>query len=102
MKWPFSRRREPAVHPEAPDLDAALLEGSRTAVDLLAPAVVETRRDHLRLERQYVRTLAVTGVPRTVSTGWLAPLVELDVPADISMHVTPLDTSLMVRPLPAR
>jgi type IV secretory pathway VirB4 component len=97
LKWPFSRRRDPAVHAEAPDLDAALLEGSRTAVDLLAPAVVETRRDHLRLERQFVRTLAVTGVPRTVSPGWLAPLVELDVPADISMHVTPLDTSQMVR-----
>src|SRR5262249_44298533 len=50
-----------------------------------------------RGEHEGVRRLGVTGVPRTVSPGWLAPLVELDVPADVSMHVTPLDSAQMVR-----
>jgi hypothetical protein len=102
MSWPFRRRKKPAPTAETPDLDLLLQEGSRNAVDLLAPAVVETRRDHLRLERQFLRTLAVTGIPRTVSPGWLAPLVELDVPADVSMHVTPLDSAQMVRQFTSR
>jgi type IV secretory pathway VirB4 component len=104
VRWPFGGRpkADPAALAEVPDPAEALMLGSRTAVDILAPAVVETRRDHLRLDRQYVRTLAVTGLPRTVSPGWLAPLVELDVPADVSMHVTPLDSAQMVRTFTTR
>jgi conjugal transfer ATP-binding protein TraC len=98
---PFRREAKrpsnPATVAAAEAVEQALDDGSRQVVDLIAPAVVETRRDHLRLERQYVRTLAITGVPRTVSPGWLAPLVELDVPAEISMHITPLDSGQTVR-----
>ena len=47
--------------------------GTRTLADLIAPAGAEVRRDHLQLDAHYVRVLAVTGYPRTVSAGWLAP-----------------------------
>ena len=74
--------------------------GTRTFADLVAPAGVEVRRDHLQMETQYVRVLSVTGYPRTVTAGWLAPLVEeLDLPLELSMHVRPLPSGDMVRAL---
>jgi hypothetical protein len=74
--------------------------GTRTLADLIAPAGVEVRRDHLQLDAQYVRALVITGYPRTVAAGWLAPLVdELDLPLEVSLHIRPLASGDMVRAL---
>ena len=74
--------------------------GTRTLADLIAPAGAEIRRDHLQLDAQYLRALVVTGYPRTVAAGWLAPLVEeLDLPLELSLHVRPLTSGDMVRAL---
>jgi type IV secretory pathway VirB4 component len=74
--------------------------GTRTLADLIAPAGVEVHRDHLQLDAQYVRALVVTGYPRTVAAGWLAPLVdELDLPLELSLHIRPLASGDMVRRL---
>jgi len=71
--------------------------GTRSLADLLAPAAVEVARDHLRLEYQYARVLAVVGYPRTVVPGWLTPLVEFEHPIEISLHVQPLETASIVK-----
>lgn len=74
--------------------------GTRTLSDLVAPAGADVRRDHLQLDAQYLRVLVVTGYPRTVAAGWLAPLVEeLDLPLELSLHVRPLQSGDMVRML---
>lgn len=74
--------------------------GGRTLADLIAPAGVDIRRDHLQLDAHYARVLVVTGYPRTVTAGWLAPLLEeLDVPLELSMHIRPLASADMVRTL---
>src|SRR5919199_3291683 len=73
--------------------------GGRTLADLVAPGAVEVARDHLRLDAQYARVLAVTGYPRTVGPGWLAPLVQSDLPIEVSLHIHPLDSAEMVRSL---
>jgi len=74
--------------------------GTRTLADLIAPAGAEVRRDHLQLDAHYVRVLAITGYPRTVSAGWLAPLTEeIDLPLELSMHLRPLASGDMVRTL---
>ncbi len=73
--------------------------GSRTLADLVAPGSCEVRADHLQLDGQYARVLAVTLYPRTVTPGWLAPLVEGDLPLELSVHVRPLQSADMVRAL---
>jgi conjugal transfer ATP-binding protein TraC len=74
--------------------------GTRTLADLVAPSGADVRRDHLQLDAQYLRVLVVTGYPRTVAAGWLAPLVEeLDLPLELSLHVRPLPSGDMVRAL---
>ena len=73
--------------------------GERSVADLVAPAAVEVARDHLRLDAQYARTLVVTGYPRSVSPGWLAPLIDFEEPLEISLHLYPLETAQMVSTL---
>ncbi|MBV9354430.1 MAG: DUF87 domain-containing protein, partial [Chloroflexi bacterium] len=73
--------------------------GARTLADLVAPGACEVYADHLRLDGQYARVLALTAYPRTVTAGWLAPLVESDLPIELSLHVRPLDSAAMVRAL---
>jgi conjugal transfer ATP-binding protein TraC len=85
-----------AVEPLSPD-ERRFARGTRSLADLVAPAAVEIARDHLRLEYQYARVLAVTGYPRTVGPGWLAPLIEFEQPIEISLHIHPLETASVVK-----
>lgn len=73
--------------------------GIRSVADLIAPAALEVARDHLRLDTQFARTLVVTGYPRTVSPGWLAPLIDFEEPIELSLHLHPLQTAQMVSTL---
>src|SRR5262249_17509942 len=81
MRMPLRIRvgRASAISPgrESPTLSAderLFALGTRTLADLVAPAGAEVRRDHLQLDAHYARVLVVTGYPRTVAAGWLAPL----------------------------
>jgi type IV secretory pathway VirB4 component len=84
--------------PLTPD-ERRLALGARSVADLVAPGAAEVARDHLRLDQQYARTLVVTGYPRTVSAGWLRPLVDFEEPLEVSLHLHPLDTGQMVSAL---
>jgi conjugal transfer ATP-binding protein TraC len=73
--------------------------GTRSLADLVAPAVLEVARDHVRLDYQYARSLAVTGYPRSVGPGWLQPLIDFEEPIELSLHLLPLETGQTVRAL---
>jgi hypothetical protein len=73
--------------------------GTRRLADVIAPSGCEVRADHLQLDGQYARVLAVTGYPRLVTPGWLSVLVETDLPLEASLHVQPLASTDMVRTL---
>lgn len=75
------------------------LAGIRTVADEIAPAAFEIQRSYLRIDHHYCRTLAVIGYPRTVSAGWLAPLIDFAEPLEVSLHLYPLETSQMVSAL---
>jgi len=63
---------------------------------VLEPAV-EVARDHVRLEYQYARVLVIVGYPRSVTPGWLTPLLEFEHPIEISLHIHPLETAAIVK-----
>jgi hypothetical protein len=73
--------------------------GTRDVADLIAPGAVEIARDHVRVDRHYLRTLAVTAYPRTVAPGWLAPLLYAPDPLELSLHLQPLASGEMVKAL---
>ena len=95
----LSLRRKPSTPTQLTPDERRFALGTRSLADLVAPAAVEVARDHVRLEYQYARTLAVTGYPRTVTSGWLSPLIDFEAPIEISLHLHPLDSGQMVRTL---
>ncbi len=70
--------------------------------DLLAPASVQLEADCLQIEGMFACTLAVIGLPRFVSPGWLRPLIELGEPMDLSFHLRPRPSGDLVRELRRR
>jgi hypothetical protein len=71
-------------------------------VDLLAPASIQLEVDGLQIEDVYACTLAVIGLPRFVSPGWLRPLIELAEPMTLSFHLRPRPSGDLVRELRRR
>ena len=92
-------RRKASNRPQSSPDEERFASGTRSLADLIAPAAFEVKRDHVRLEYQYARALMVTGYPRTVAPGWLAPLIDFEAPLDISIHIRPLETGQMVKTL---
>jgi type IV secretory pathway VirB4 component len=93
----FQKRRKAHGAQPLTSEERRFARGTRTLADLLAPAAVEVARNHVRLEYQYARVLAVVGYPRTVAAGWLTPLFEFEHPIEISVHVHPLETASIVK-----
>ncbi|GCE23231.1 VirB4 family type IV secretion system protein [Dictyobacter kobayashii] len=77
--------------------DASQVAHFSQLADLIAPAAVIVSPDMLKIEEEYGRTLVVSHLPRMVAPGWLRPLAELDEPMEVSFHVQPLNSSLMVQ-----
>ncbi len=86
--------------PGAPALRFAA--GERTASDLVAPAAIEERRDHLAVDGELSRVLALHDYPRHVSPNWLGRLIDSDEPLDLSLHLEPLDSGEAIAALTQR
>ena len=74
-------------------------QGITTLRDLISPSSIEIASDHFRLGTKYGRTMYVYGYPRTLYTGWLSPIINIDEVLDISMYVYPVDTGVIMKNL---
>ena len=72
-----------------PDPDFADLPATPAAGIVPESLSIGTR--HLQIGSDWVATLAVTGYPREVTAGWLAPLLSHPGRVDIAVHVDPID-----------
>lgn len=70
--------------------------------EAILPGRLEERRDLLSLDGEATRVLALTGYPRHVGAGWLAPLLDGPEPLDLSLHIEPVDSREAVRSLTRR
>lgn len=67
--------------------------------DVIAPSALEINSNFVRLGEKYARTLFVFSLPRYLSSNWFAPIINLDKVFDISIHIHPVDTAIMLRKL---
>jgi len=79
--------------------DAQFTAGTRTLADLVAPGMVAVTPRHLEIDGQFLQTLYITGLPRSVRVGWLSPLLDHDDAIELSIHLTPLETGHIIRHL---
>ena len=74
-------------------------EGVLNLLDFIAPPSLEFFSTYFRMGTRYLRSAYAVGYPREVSTGWLSGLISLPEIIDISLHVYPVDTSVVLKNL---
>lgn len=70
-----------------------------TAKDIIAPAVVKVDSEYLDVGGRLAVSFFVFSYPRYLVAGWLAPVINMDVPMDIAMFAHPVDTGMVLRQL---
>jgi hypothetical protein len=103
LNLPFTKKRQPAIDPIGQKkIDAEkytqeklkdFSRGLDTIQDIIAPEAIEVDFTYQKINSTYTRTLFLAGYPRTVPANWLSPLINFPTQANISMFVSPADTS---------
>src|SRR3954468_18271618 len=65
--------------------------------DVIAPHALKINSRELDLGEKIARTFFVISYPRFLTTGWFAPIINMDKVIDISLFIHPLDTNEMLR-----
>lgn len=84
---------------EQTEVDDVFRKGIMTLRDLVAPASLEFKSNYFSLGTRVCRTLYAYGYPRTVYTGWLSSIINLDEVMDISMFIYPVDSQVVMNNL---
>lgn len=70
-----------------------------TALDIIAPASIEITQHYVQIEEKLSKTYFVFSYPRYLSTGWLSPIINMDIPFDISFFFHPIETGSVLKQL---
>ncbi len=81
------------------EAERAYREGILTLRDIIAPSSFTIENNYLIVGTRYVRTLFVYGYPRTLFTGWLSPIINLDEIIDISLNIMPVESRVVLENL---
>lgn len=71
-------------------------EGVVSLRDLIAPPSFEIESNYVKVGKRYARTVFVFGYPRTLYTGWLSPIINLDEVIDLSINIYPVETRVVL------
>jgi conjugal transfer ATP-binding protein TraC len=93
----FSKKEEvgPNVLPVLPE--EIYQTGVLDLQDVIAPHALKISSHELDLGEKIARTFFVISYPRFLTTGWFAPIINMDKVIDISIFVHPMDTNEMLR-----
>lgn len=67
--------------------------------DIIAPPYVGIEQNHLKLGERLSRSFFIFSYPRYLNTGWMSPVINLNVPMDISFHIHPISTEQILKRL---
>ena len=73
--------------------------GLNTLRDLIAPAAFRVAPNFVEISGKMARSFFILSYPRFVSVNWLAPIIGMDVPMDMSMFIYPIDTQEIMKKL---
>ena len=59
------------------------------AKDIVAPPAIEINQNYVRIEEKFSKTYFVFSYPRYLTMGWLAPIINMDAPFDLSFFFHP-------------
>ncbi len=93
----FTKKQDvgPNVLPVLPD--EIYQTGVLDLQDVIAPHALKISSHELDLGEKIARTFFVISYPRFLTTGWFAPIINMDKVIDISIFIHPMDTNEMLR-----
>lgn len=65
--------------------------------DVIAPPAVQIDSNSIKLGDKISKTYFTMSYPNMLTTGWLAPIVNLDKIFDVSIHINPIDTAEILK-----
>lgn len=74
-------------------------QGVTTLRDIIAPSSFEVTSNYVKIGRRLARTYFVYAYPRTLFTGWLSPIINLDEIVDISLNIEPVESQIVLNNL---
>jgi conjugal transfer ATP-binding protein TraC len=81
---------------EQQEVQAAFQKGITALRDFIAPSSLEFSSTHFQLGTRFARTFYVYGYPRSIYTGWLSGMVNLDEVMDMSIYVYPVESQVVL------
>ncbi len=107
MKLPFSKKTIEQVQkgikdlqPE-PNIKVPTIK-TMDAKDFVAPSSIQVKPNSIQVGERYAKTFFIFSYPRYITVGWFSPIINLDVPMDISFFIHPADTTKVLKQLRQR
>jgi len=67
--------------------------------DIIAPSSVEVKPNLIKVGERMAKSYFIFSYPRYLSTGWLSPIINLNVPIDISFYFHPIANEIILKKL---
>ena len=96
MKIPFFRKKRPDLQEKIFEIEPI------KAIDIIAPAAIKIGPNNIIMRERIAKTFFIFSYPRYLSTGWFSPIINLDIPMDISFFIHPIETGLILKQLRKR
>lgn len=92
MDLSFLRKKEADVQikPEDAKIDIK---------DIVAPSYIGVTQNNVKLGDVVAKSYFIFSYPRYLNTGWLSPVINLNVPMDVSFFIYPIDNKLILKRL---
>jgi type IV secretory pathway VirB4 component len=68
-----------------------------TVKDIISPPSIYLGSSFLKIGRRFSRSYFIFSFPRYLSTVWLSPIINLDVPLDIGIHIFPYSSEEVLK-----
>lgn len=79
--------------------DIQLEQKSKTLDELLAPSAINIGSNNIQIGDKFSRTMFLAVYPRYLNTSWFSPVINLDKPLDISIHIHPESSGEILKKL---
>jgi len=70
--------------------------------DIIAPSSLEIKQNYIKIGERFAKSYFIFSYPRYLTTGWLSPIINLNVPMDISFHLHPTSSESILKKLRKR
>ena len=102
-------KKQPAMDPvalaeaqrmrEQQEVNTAFQKGITALRDFIAPASIEFSVGNFQIGTRFARTFYVYGYPRSIYTGWISSMVNIDEVIDLSFYIYPVESQVVLENL---